>query len=114
MVPKGGGVLLSVKLRKIAAATTKKYNITMDPNGGTLRGSTEPIVESAKKGQYVKLPEEPTKEGETFLGWYGTEYPSTDAQWSAPEEGSTELLKAETKVKVTQDYYYTAVWRKAE
>ena len=60
------------------------------------------------------LPDQPVKDGEIFLGWYCTEYPRTDARWTAPPEGFSELLKAGTVVKVSSDCFFTAVWKTAE
>ena len=112
VVPRGGGVLLSVKLRKIQAAVSrKKCSVTMDPNGGTLRGSTEAFTVTVKQGDWLSLPEAPEKEGAAFLGWYGTEYPAGDERWTAPEEGSKELLKEKSRVYVKQDLFYTAIWK---
>ena len=150
VVPRGGAVLLSVKLRKIddpqllqekqavlqvlqevpqgiealpdvkpaetkivvkKQASAKTCTITIDPNGGTLNGSTEPIEQTVDLFKSITLPEAPEKKGETFLGWYGTPFASTDANWKAPEEGSTKLLPAGSSLKVTRDYFYTAVWK---
>ena len=121
VVPRGGAVLLSVKLRRVETAPTeptrtetalsKTCKITVDPNGGTLKGSTEPIVETVGRYQSFTLPEAPEKKGEAFLGWYGTPFTAADANWKAPEEGSAKLLPAGSSVKVTRDYCYTAVWK---
>ena len=119
VVPRGGAVLLSVKLRRVetarkaltGTALSKTCKITVDPNGGTLKGSTEPIVETVGRYQSFTLPEAPEKKGETFLGWYGTPFTAADANWKAPEEGSAKLLPAGSSVKVTRDYCYTAVWK---
>ena len=113
VVPRGGAVLLSVKLRKIVKkqAAAKNCTIIIDPNGGTMNGSTEPVIETVGRFQSITLPEAPEKKGETFLGWYGTPFAATNANWKAPEADSDKLLPAGGSVKVTRDYFYTAVWK---
>ena len=113
VVPRGGAVLLSVKLRKIVKkqAAAKNCTIIIDPNGGTMNGSTEPVIETVGRFQSITLPEATEKKGETFLGWYGTPFAATNANWKAPEADSDKLLPAGGSVKVTRDYFYTAVWK---
>ena len=111
VVPRGGAVLLSVKLRRMGTTLPKTCTITVDPNGGTLNGSTEPIVETVGRYQSFTLPDAPKKNGETFLGWFGTPFAAENANWKAPEAGSSKLLPAGSSVKVTGDYFYTAVWK---
>ena len=122
VVPRGGAVLLSVTLKKAEAEvktqTVRKsaqtVKVTINPNGGTLRGSAGTYTFTKQKGDWMTLPEAPVKEGATFLGWYRTTYPATDAGWNAPEEGSAELLQAGSKTEVTEDCCFTAVWKSAE
>ena len=113
VVPRGGAVLLSVKLRKIVKkqAAAKNCTITIDPNGGTLNGNMEPVIETVGRFQSITLPEAPEKRDATFLGWYGTPFAATNVNWKAPEADSGKLLPAGSSVKVTRDYFYTAVWK---
>lgn len=46
-----------------------EYTVTFDPDGGTLAGETSIIVEEGNK---ITKPEDPTKDGCTFLGWSQT------------------------------------------
>ena len=110
VVPRGGGVLLGVRLQKMVPAK-KKLTVTFDPNGGTLRDSTEKFTVSAEKDEKLTLPEAPEKEGSVFLGWYGTSYSADDPRWTAPEAGSDELKPAGAQVTVTDNIFYTAVWQ---
>ena len=111
VVPRGGAVLLSVKLRRTGTALPKTCQITVDPNGGTLNRSAEPVVETVGRYQSFTLPEAPEKKDGTFLGWFGTPFAAANANWKAPEAGSSKLLPAGSSVKVTGDYFYTAVWK---
>lgn len=52
-------ILLVLMLRK------PKYEVTFDSNGGS-----EVCTEIVKKNEKVKKPEDPTKEGYVFAGWY--------------------------------------------
>ena len=113
VVPRGGGVLLGVKLSKILPAK-KKLTVTFDPNGGVLRGSTEPFTTSVEKDGTLTLPEAPENDGSVFLGWYCTPYSAQDPRWSAPEAGSDELKPAGAEVTVTDTVFYTAVWQANE
>lgn len=109
-VPRGGGVLLGVKLQRIVPPK-QKITVTFDPNGGVLRNSTDPFEVTAEKDGTLILPEAPEKEGSVFLGWYGTPYSAQDPRWSAPEAGSDELKAAGTEVTVTDPVFYTAIWQ---
>ncbi len=74
----------------IAKWTANKYTITFDPNGGT------PASYSEVKVEYDKLltePTAPTKEGNTFLGWY---------------DGDEKFDFENTKI--TKDYNLKAMW----
>ncbi len=46
-----------------------EYTVTFDPDGGTLTGETSITVEDGNK---ITKPEDPTKDGYTFLGWSQT------------------------------------------
>ena len=77
----------------------KVFVITFDPNGGTLRGKTEPTTMECMDGEVITIVEAPTCEGYDFLYWKGSEYQPGDkytvtedhtfiAQWSDPDEPS--------------------------
>jgi hypothetical protein len=104
----------TVKTEKAVEQRSEKIPVTIDPNGGLLLGSTDSIVRNVNRDTEMLLPEAPVKDGEVFLGWYVTAYPATDSRWTAPEEGSAELLKAGGSVKVTEDCFITAVWKQEE
>ncbi len=73
---------------------TEKFAITIDPDGGNWNGSTDPIVYNAKIGEYITLPDAPTKEGYTFKYWKGSKYMPGD------------------RYKVEGEHKFTAVWEK--
>ena len=75
-------------------AVTEKFAITIDPDGGSWNGSTDPIVYNIEKGEYITLPDAPTKEGYTFKYWKGSKYMPGD------------------KYKVEGEHKFTAVWEK--
>lgn len=108
IVPRGGGVELSVRLRKIVTDTYS--TLTFDPNGGTFYGITSTYFVSVKDGTQYALPEAPAKEGSRFLGWYGSMIPASDENWKAPEEGNPQLKQAKDYVPVYQNRIYTAIW----
>lgn len=109
-VPWGGGVLLSLKLKRRQANLTPAV-ITLDPNGGTIDGSSDPIQVKTYIGKQFILPAAPVREGYTFLGWFGSSFSKEDDQWKEPEAGSEDLLGADTKLKITEkDTFFTAIW----
>ena len=75
-------------------AATEKFAITIDPDGGNWNGSTDPIVYNIEKGEYITLPDAPTKDGYTFKYWKGSKYMPGD------------------KYKVEGEHKFTAVWEK--
>ena len=77
-------------------AATEKFAITIDPDGGNWNGSTDPIVYNAKIGEYITLPDAPTKEGYTFKYWKGSKYMPGD------------------RYKVEGEHKFTAVWEKKD
>ena len=75
-------------------AVTENFAITIDPDGGSWNGSTDPIVYNIEKGEYITLPDAPTKDGYTFKYWKGSKYMPGD------------------KYKVEGEHKFTAVWEK--
>lgn len=57
-------VILLVIILLLLFGCEKSFTITFDSNGGTEISNIE-----VKNGEVVKLPENPTKEGHTFVGW---------------------------------------------
>lgn len=110
VVPRGGGVMLSVKMRKIASAKLTRAVVSIDLNGGTLNGKTEGFEMKGWLEKKFKMPGTPTKEGCTFLGWYATEVARTDPGWKAPTEGSSELIVGDGEIDLSGNTYVTAIW----
>ncbi|MBQ6454655.1 MAG: InlB B-repeat-containing protein [Eggerthellaceae bacterium] len=75
-----------------------EYKITFDPNGGIVRGSTEPYVMTVEVdkigGVDITIIEAAERAGYTFLYWRGSEYQPGDTY------------------TVTEDHTFTAEWEK--
>ncbi len=76
------------------AATCK---LKFDLDGGVLDGETE-LEMKCSAGQRIKLPEAPTKDGFTFVGWETT------------IRGKTVIFDAGAKFTVTAAKTFTAIW----
>ena len=50
--------------------TSSTYKVTFQLNGGTINGSSAPIVLEVEKGTVVKLPSDPTQTDCYFWGWF--------------------------------------------
>ena len=74
----------------------KVFVITFDPNGGTLRGKTEPTTMECMDGEVITIVEAPTREGYDFLYWKGSEYQPGD------------------EYTVTENHTFVAQWEEAE
>lgn len=77
----------------------KEYTLTINPNGGTLNGSTEPFEAKYTEGTVIPPVAEPVREGFNFKGWnpgIPTTMPANDltvvAQWEAKPEVKTGTL----------------------
>ena len=46
------------------------YNVNIDLDGGTSDGFTGPIISVTYDSPYNNLPDDPVKDGHTFVGWY--------------------------------------------
>lgn len=102
------GVLLVAIIGVLLVKGTKKYTVTFETDGGT-----KIEAQKIKNGDEIEEPEEPTKEGYIFEGWYldGKEYDFTEpiskdtkivAKWKKIEKENIEEDKTkETKENVT-------------
>ena len=109
IVPRGGGVLLSLKMHRAAARTVK---LTFNPNGGTVGGSSAPYTVTAYLNKEVTLPTPDEREGYDFLGWFGADYGTDDERWTEPDEDSPSIQKGGATFKAEADTTFTAVWKK--
>ncbi|MCD8120107.1 MAG: InlB B-repeat-containing protein [Lachnospiraceae bacterium] len=67
--------LVTSNLLLIAKWQVKVYSVTFDANGGTLDADGESVTyveTSASFGTTIEQPDDPTRTGYTFLGWYIT------------------------------------------
>ncbi len=82
----------------LIAKWSSNYEITLDPNGGTMNGSTENAVKCLTYGQSYTLPI-PSMDGYKFLGWYDTDgnVVASDGSWA-----------------IAKDVTLTAKWEGAE
>lgn len=102
------GILLVTIIGVLLVKGTKKYTVTFETDGGT-KIETQKI----KNGDEIEEPEDPTKDGYIFEGWYvdGKEYDFTEpiskdtkivAKWKKIEkEDRVEDKKEQTKENVT-------------
>lgn len=102
------GILLVTIIGVLLVKGTKKYTVTFETDGGT-KIETQKI----KNGDEIEEPEDPTKDGYIFEGWYvdGKEYDFTEpiskdtkivAKWKKIEkEDRVEDKKEQAKENVT-------------
>lgn len=74
----------------------KEGILTFDLGGGTLNGSTDPLIIRGKVGDEILIPQPPTKQGYEFLYWKGSKY--------HPNE----------KYVIIGNHKFTAEWSKIE
>lgn len=72
----------------------KDVTLRFELDGGTLNGSTDALLMTAKVGDTIRIPDAPTRAGHTFKCWRGSEYHPGD------------------EYVVTGDHTFTAVWEK--
>ena len=65
-VPVNGNVTLTAVYQPW---TENKFNITFNPNGGTLNGSANPVTTAHDYDEGITIREMPEREGYRFLGW---------------------------------------------
>ena len=108
VVPRGGGVLLSLKLRRANASTVK---VTFDPNGGVVEGHDSAYSISAQLNKEIILPTPDEREGYEFIGWYGADYGKDSEKWAEPAEDDAGILKGGAAFKVEKGIIFTAIWK---
>ena len=77
-----------------APVVIEKYALTLDPNGGTLKGSAEVFVEEYEEGTEIPPVVDPERNGYRFLRW-------------VDEDGNTQVIP---KVMPGNDVKLTAEW----
>ena len=132
VVPRGGGVMLSVQLVKIPRPTPPKPDPDPDPdpdpeedeekatesivvfnlNGGILDGKTGSIIVKARIGEMLELLGAPEREGYDFAGWNVQEVAQDDPAYKEPGEDA-EVKAAGTKIGITGEHVtVNAIWKK--
>ncbi len=114
---------LSTKFTVSQPSTVRTYDLTIDPNGGTLRNSNT-VQTLAKKNGETETIGTPIKEGETFKGWRVAGYESvlTDetltigksntkvvAKWEKPTDKILAKLRVTPKEVTDIEPYFSAV-----
>ena len=108
VVPRGGAVMLSLKMHRVASQTVK---IKYDPNGGIVDGHDSLYTVSTYKNKELTLPTPDEREGYEFVGWYKAEFGRDSERWTEPSEDDANILKAGTTFKADQNYTCTAIWK---
>ena len=72
--------------------TVLSADLSFDPSGGTINGSTDPVIIKALEGDTITIIPAPDRENYRFLYWKGSEYQAGDIY------------------KVTGDHSFIAVW----
>lgn len=109
VVPRGGGVLLSLRFQR-----TAYVKATFNPNGGTIGGKEGPIVKTVVKNTAITLPQPDEREGYLFAGWFaGAEGPDAEG-WVEPDADDPRLLAGGAQFQMTEDTCFTAIWKAAE
>ena len=82
---------------------TPRYTVTFDSNGGSSVPSQKPLATGT---DFATEPEDPTKAGYDFAGWYKDQVCSSGQEYnfSAPVEGNLTLYAKWEKVALTTTY----------
>ena len=78
--------ILAILLCIFIATRQGGYTVDFDSNGGT-----DVAYQKCPYGQTVEVPQDPTREGYTFGGWYSDDSLNTPWDFDSPVEGSMEL-----------------------
>ena len=79
----------------------KVLTVKVDPNGGNWKGKTDIISNQVPYGEIYVLPEAPTKDGYTFVGWFDSDL-GKDASKIVPGE----------KYQIIINHTFKAMWKK--
>ena len=113
VVPKGGGVTLSVALKLVRQNYTprEKALVSVYTDGGKVPGrKAGDFTITTNVGSKINTPKKPVKEGYKFLGWYVSET-ETEFDYEKLDPAEADLLKAEKPFKVEGDVNLIAVWQ---
>ena len=101
VVPRGGGILLSVKFGEAGGEETQViiFVLSFDLGGGKMPEGEE-LPAAVVAGQKITLPAAPEREGYKFVGWEVTVH------------GEKVILQPGEKFTVTADKTFTAIWEK--
>ena len=124
VVPRGGGVMLSVQLARIPRPTPPDPDpeedeekatesiVVFNLNGGTLDGKTGSITVEARIGEKFELLGAPAREGYDFVGWNVQEVAQDDPAYREPGEDA-EVKAAGAKIEITGAHVtVNAIWKK--
>ena len=126
VVPRGGGVMLSVQLARIPRPTPPDPDpdpeedeekatesiVVFNLNGGTLDGKTGSITVEARIGEKFELLGAPEREGYDFVGWNVQEVAQADPEYKEPGEDA-EVKAAGAKIEITGAHVtVNAIWKK--
>lgn len=124
VVPRGGGVMLSVQLARIPRPTPPDPDpeedeekatesiVVFNLNGGTLDGKTGSITVEARIGEKFELLGAPAREGYDFVGWNVQEVAQDDPEYKEPGEDA-EVKAAGAKIEITGAHVtVNAIWKK--
>lgn len=113
VVPKGGGVTLSVALKLVPQNYTpqKKATVSVYTDGGKVPGrKAGDFTISTYVGKKLNAPKKPVKDGFKFLGWFQSET-ETAFDYENMDPAEADLLKAGKPFKVEGNVNLIAVWQ---
>ena len=112
VVPRGGGVFLSLNLQRKHYDTYVKA--TFYPNGGAVAGNEGKFSKSVVQYTRINLPVPQEREGYSFAGWYASDIGPESAGWKEPDADDPILLPGKAEYVMKKDTCFTAIWKKAE
>ena len=112
VVPRGGGVLLSLDLE--AMKQTATASATFYPNGGSVNGYDKKFTRSAEKNHSLRLPVPDEREGYQFAGWYESEISPEASEWKEPAEDAVLQMGDENAMIRKNNTIFVAIWKSAE